>query len=153
LDLARFPRADVGCIHHGLEAAPPVILRDDRFADGQEMWAEAADRLLEDDLEESACNKGVGKAEDGVRHIVEAADAGVELAEENYGDGDERAEETGGCCGEDGRDVWVGEVWIDNVTGAGEGDGEVADAGGVDCPELKCRKGKLSVYVHMERSF
>jgi hypothetical protein len=150
LDLVRFPRADVGFIHHGLEAAPPVIIWDDRFADGQEMWAEATDRLLEDDLEKSACNEGVGKAEDGIRRIVEATDAGIELAEEDYGD--ERTEETGGCSGEDGRDVWVGEVWIDNVTGAGEGDGEVADAGGVDCPELRRRKSEMSVYVTMERS-
>lgn len=127
LDPVRVPGADVRVVHEGLKAAAPcctIVRRDDRFADRQEMRAETADGLLEDDLEKSACDEGKAEAENGGSGIVEASDAGVDLAEEDYGDGKGSAENTSGQGGEDRRDIWVGEVGINDVTGTGEGDGE-----------------------------
>lgn len=98
----------------------------------------AADRLLQHDLEERARDEGVGQAQDGEGGVIETADAGVQLAEEDGGDRDRGGHHPGRGGGEDGRNVRVGEVGVDDLAcgGAGEGYGEVPSAGGVDGPEL-----------------
>lgn len=142
LDLGGVSGANVGPVHDGLEASSlqgTVFWRDDGFADGEEMRAETADRLLDDDLEESAGDEGKGEAEDGGRGIVEAADTGMDLTKEDDGDGKEGAHDTGGSRREDRRLRRVGEVGIDNVAGSGEGDRKEAVSGGMNCPELERR--------------
>lgn len=120
LNLARASRTDVGTIHDRFETTAAnsacTGFRYDRLADREEMWTIAADRLLEDDLEEIARDERVGEAEDPRGDIVEAADARVDLAQENDGDGDEGAQETGSQGREDRRHVRVGKTRIDDIT-------------------------------------
>jgi hypothetical protein len=73
LNLARVPRANFGGIHDGFEAAADPS--DIRFAHREEMWPEATDRLLENDLEERAGDERVSQAEDARGGISEAAAA------------------------------------------------------------------------------
>jgi len=146
LNLIGVPSADVGGIHHRLKSAASrctAVFGYCRLADGQKIRAKTADRLFEDDLEETACDEGVGQAKDGARGIVEGQDVGIhltgrDLAEEDYADGEEGAEKTGGWGGGDFRYVYIGEGRIDDVARSGECEGQISDACWVDCPELNC---------------
>ena len=94
MDLARTSGAHVRGEHDHLEAAADS--RDVGFAYREEMRSEAADGLFENDLEESAGDEGIGKAEEAEGGISETADAGVDLADEDYADRDEGAHDAGG---------------------------------------------------------
>lgn len=104
------------------------------------MRPKSPNRFLQHDLEKGAGDQGVGQSEDGIADIVEAADAGVDLTEEEGGDGDQGGEEAGRCWGEDGTEVGVGEIRVDDVAGSRKGYGEEAGASRLDGPELDGRE-------------
>lgn len=63
---------------------------DIRLADSQEMWAQAPDEPLDEDLEHGGGDEGVEQADDGVVDVPEGADA--DLHDQEDEDGDEGGE-------------------------------------------------------------
>lgn len=106
--------------------------RDVRHADVEEVRAEAADELLNDDLHHAGEDDGPQRAEDGGAGVPRRLDA--HLGDDVNEDRDTDGHEAGLPRGEDPAAVRVGPFRVDDVAGLGECDGECA--GGRDGREV-----------------
>lgn len=116
--MERIACADRAVIVDHSEASADIVAIwswwQDRVADLKEVWRNAADEALQDNLDESRSNNGVEDTEEGVVAIPERLDAVL------HGQDDEHWDEyTDACGGPDWNDVsamWIGKFWVDDLS-------------------------------------